>query len=80
MLGPVPRKGEQDIIFPKLDWKINQKNHASFTFNRMRWASPAGIQTQATNTFGVASFGNDYVKDTWGIAKLDTFIHRERGQ
>ena len=52
MLGPTPREGEQFIIFPKVDWNINQKNRASFTFNRMRWASPAGIQTQATNTFG----------------------------
>lgn len=74
MTGSVPRKGDQTIVLPKLDWQINQKNHASFTFNRMRWASPAGIQTQATNTFGVASFGNDYVKDTWGVGKLDTFI------
>ncbi|HEY2393601.1 MAG TPA: TonB-dependent receptor [Candidatus Angelobacter sp.] len=74
MLGPVPRTGKQDIIFPKLDWQINQKNHASFTFNRMRWSSPAGIQTQATNTFGIASFGNDFVKDTWGVGKLDTFF------
>ncbi len=74
MLGPTPRDGEQYILFPKVDWNINQKNHASFTFNRMRWASPAGIQTQATNTFGVHSFGDDFVKDTWGIAKLNTFI------
>jgi hypothetical protein len=74
MLGPTPRDGEQYIIFPKVDWNINQKNHASFTFNRMRWESPAGIQTQATNTFGVRSFGDDFVKDTWGIAKLNTFI------
>lgn len=74
MLGPTPREGEQFIIFPKVDWNINQKNHASFTFNRMRWASPAGIQTQATNTFGVRSFGDDFVKDTWGIARLNTFF------
>src|SRR5947209_3240844 len=74
MLGPVARTGEQYIILPKIDWNVNQKNHASFVFNRMRWASPAGIQTQATNTFGIASFGNDYVKDTWGVAKLDTFF------
>ena len=74
MLGPVPRTGEQYIWFPKIDWNINQKNHASFSVNRMRWASPAGIQTQSSNTYGIASFGNDYVKDTWGIAKLDTFI------
>jgi hypothetical protein len=74
MLGPVARTGKQDIFFPKLDWQINQKNHASFTFNRMRWSSPAGIQTQGTNTFGIASFGNDYVKDTWGVGKLDTAL------
>jgi hypothetical protein len=74
MLGPVPRTGEQFIFLPKIDWIINQKNHASFSFNRMRWASPAGIQTQGTNTNGIASFGNDFVKDTWGVAKLDTTI------
>ncbi|HTC94066.1 MAG TPA: TonB-dependent receptor [Terriglobales bacterium] len=74
MLGSVPRTGEQFIFLPKIDWIINQKNHASFSFNRMRWASPAGIQTQGTNTNGIASFGNDFVKDTWGVAKLDTTI------
>jgi hypothetical protein len=73
-LGPVPRKGQQTIFFPKIDWQINGKNHASFEVNRMRWASPAGIQTQASNTFGIASFGNDYVRDTWGVAKLYTFF------
>ncbi len=73
--GPTPRTGDQDIFFPKLDWIINQRNHASFEVNRMRWASPAGIQTQATNTYGIDSFGNDYVKDTWGVAKLDTILN-----
>ena len=74
MLGPTPRSGEQNILYPKLDWTINAKNHASFAVNRMRWSSPAGIQTQATNTFGTNSFGNDFVQDTWGVAKLDTII------
>jgi hypothetical protein len=74
MLGQVQRNGEQNIFLPKLDWNISAKNHASFSFNRMRWASPAGIQTQATVTRGIASFGNDFVKDTWGVAKLNTFF------
>ncbi len=74
MLGPTPRTGDQDIFFPKLDWVINQKNHLSVSLNRMRWWSPAGIQTQATNTYGARSFGNDYVKDTWGVAKLVTTV------
>ncbi|MGC2695195.1 MAG: TonB-dependent receptor, partial [Candidatus Angelobacter sp.] len=74
MLGQVQRTGEQEIFLPKIDWNINAKNHASFSFNRMRWASPAGIQTAATVTRGIASFGDDFVKDTWGVAKLNTFF------
>lgn len=73
-LGPVPRKGQQTIFFPKIDWLINAKNHASFEVNRMRWVSPAGIQTQASVPDAIASFGNDYVRDTWGVAKLYTFF------
>jgi hypothetical protein len=74
LLGPTPREGAQNIFLPKLDWQINQKHHASFSVNRMRWSSPAGIQTQASNNLGTASFGNDFVKDTWGVAKLDSAI------
>ncbi len=74
-LGPVPRKGQQTIFFPKFDWQINAKNRLSAEVNRQRWISPAGIQTQATNTFGIASFGNDYVRETWGVAKLYTFFN-----
>ena len=73
-LGPVPRKGQATIFFPKIDWTINSRNHASFEVNRMRWISPAGIQTQSSNTFGIASFGNDYVRETWGVAKLFTTL------
>jgi len=73
-LGPVPRKGQATIFFPKIDWQLNAKNHATVEVNRMRWASPAGIQTQASNTFGVASFGNDFVRNTWGVAKLYTSV------
>ncbi|RSL16973.1 carboxypeptidase family protein [Edaphobacter aggregans] len=74
MLGTVPRRGDQTILFPKIDWQINSRNHASFEVNRLRWSSPAGIQTASTVTDGIASFGNDYVRVTFGIAKLDTVI------
>jgi len=73
-LGSVPRKGQSTIFFPKLDWQISSRNHATLEANRMRWSSPAGIQTQASNTFATNSFGNDYVKATWGVAKLYTSI------
>ncbi|HLY59461.1 MAG TPA: TonB-dependent receptor [Terriglobia bacterium] len=74
-LGSNARTGKQSIFFPKLDWNINQKNRATFEVNRMRWASPFGVQTQVTNTYSNgAAFGNDYVQDTWGVGKLDTVL------
>jgi hypothetical protein len=74
MLGTVPRVGDQTIYFPKIDWAINSRNHASVEANRMRWTSPAGIQTSPAVAYGTASFGNDYVRDNWIVGKLDTFL------
>lgn len=71
-LGSVNRSGDQDILFPKVDWIINDKNHFSIEVNRMRWWSPAGIQTQSAVADGIASFGDDFVADTWGVARLTT--------
>jgi hypothetical protein len=74
MLGQAPRYASQTIFFPKVDWQINSKNHASFEVNRLRFTSPSGQQTNATATYGLQSFGNIYVRDTWGVAKLDTYL------
>ncbi len=75
ILGLGPRSGDQYIFFPKVDWQITGHNHATFEVNRLRWASPAGIQTGTSAlNYGIASAGNDYVKDTFGIAKLDTLL------
>ena len=70
LTGTVPRRGDQLILLPKIDWIVNSKNHVSFTYNRLRWNSPEGIQTAPVVSRGVESFGNDYVKDDWGIARL----------
>lgn len=70
LTGTVARRGDQLILLPKIDWNINSKNHASFTYNRLRWNSPEGIQTGAVVNRGIESFGNDYVKEDWGIARL----------
>ncbi|HKT48274.1 MAG TPA: carboxypeptidase regulatory-like domain-containing protein, partial [Candidatus Acidoferrales bacterium] len=70
LTGTVARRGDQLILLPKIDWNINAKHHASFTYNRLRWNSPEGIQTAAVVNRGIESFGNDYVKEDWGIARL----------
>jgi len=75
MLGTVPRKGLQTIFFPKIDWQINSRNHASFEFNRLRWTSPAGIQTGLTSANGIRSFGNDDVRVSFLIARLQTAVN-----
>ncbi len=73
--GLTPRTGDQDIFFPKIDWQINGRNHATVELNRLRWTSPAGIQTGTSAlNYGVQSFGNDFVKSTFIISKLDTIL------
>jgi len=74
MLGTTPRTGDQTIYFPKIDWQVNQKHHVSVEANRMRWTSPAGIQTAPAVAYGMSSFGNDYVRDNWIVGKLDSFL------
>lgn len=69
-LGQVPRHSDQVLNFPRLDWQINNTNHAIFEYNRLRYSAPAGIQTQASNFYGRASFGNDYVKTDFGVFRL----------
>ncbi|HEV2836872.1 MAG TPA: carboxypeptidase regulatory-like domain-containing protein, partial [Pyrinomonadaceae bacterium] len=60
--GPVPRTGDQKLFLPKVDWTINDSNTLTVSYNRLRWASPAGIQTQATNTRAIDNFGDDFVE------------------
>lgn len=59
--GPVPRTGDQKLFLPKVDWTINDANTLTVSYNRLRWESPAGIQTQATNTRAIDNFGDDFV-------------------
>ena len=74
-LGPVPRSSDQVINFPKLDWQINERNHLVLEATRLRASSPKnGIQTQQSNTYGRGSFGNDFIKEDFEIARLATTI------
>jgi Carboxypeptidase regulatory-like domain/TonB dependent receptor-like, beta-barrel len=72
--GIAPRQGNQLINFGKIDYKINDRNTASLMYNRMRWNSPNGTQTNPVVRRGITSLGNDYVKIDSIIGKIDTFI------
>ncbi|MCI0349020.1 MAG: carboxypeptidase regulatory-like domain-containing protein [Acidobacteriales bacterium] len=62
LTGVVQRQGDQTIVFPKLDWVIHPRHTATVSYNRLRWNSPAGVQTQPFVSRGIASFGDDFVK------------------
>jgi hypothetical protein len=72
--GQVPRKGNQRLFLPKLDWDLNGSNHFTATYNRLRWVSPAGIQTQAINTRAIDNFGDDFVNIDWLSLRLNSTI------
>ena len=73
-LGTVPRIGDQEINTPKLDWQINSKNRLALLYHRLRWDSPGGVQTTSTDDYAVDTWGNDYVKLDYGLAKLESQI------
>ncbi len=74
LTGVVPRTGDQRLFFPKIDWTINSRNTFSVSYNRLRWNSPAGIQTASVVFRGVESWGNDYVNDDWVNSRLTSII------
>jgi hypothetical protein len=74
LTGQVARTGDQLILLPKIDWNITSKHRLSVSYNRLRWASPAGVQTAGVVNRGVESYGNDYVKEDWGIARLTSSV------
>src|SRR5689334_11319784 len=62
LTGETPRRGDQRLFLPKIDWQINSNNTFSATYNRLRWKSPAGVQTGATVQRDRAGFGDDFVE------------------
>src|SRR5690349_5813740 len=75
--GEVPRRGNQRIFLPKIDWQLNSKHLFSATYNRLRWNSPAGVQTGATVTRDRAGFGDDFVEiDSLNLRLTSTLSSR----
>jgi hypothetical protein len=74
LAGEVPRRGDQTLILPKIDWNINSSNTFTATYNRLRWDSPNGIQTQATNTRARDNFGDDFVDIDWLTLRLNSTL------
>ena len=74
LTGETPRTGDQTIYLPKIDWQINNNNLFSVSYNRMRWESPNGIQTQAVNFRSRSNFGDDFVSVDSVNARLQSTL------
>jgi len=73
-IGTVSRFGYQEINTPKIDWQITPKHHLSVLEHRLRWDSPGGVQTAASDNYARDAQGNDFVKIDYGVAKLTSLI------
>lgn len=70
----MPRTGDQTLVLPKVDWKLTNNHSLAITYNRLRWDSPAGVQTAAVVNRGVESWGNDGVHDDWITARFSSVL------
>lgn len=73
-IGPTPRFGYQEINTPKIDWQINDREHLSVLYHRLRWDSPGGVQTGNPVNYARDTDGNDFVKLDYGLTKLTSLI------
>jgi carboxypeptidase family protein len=73
-IGTAPHAGYQEINTPKLDWQVNEREHVSFLYHRLRWDSPGGVQTASTDHYAFDTNGNDFVKLDYGVTKLTSLI------
>jgi len=74
LTGEVPRKQDQYILFPKVDWNINASNALSATYNHLRTEAPGGFTSRTVDTIGAASVGNDFVDVDSFTARLTSTI------
>ncbi len=72
--GVFPRKGNQNLVFGKIDWDLSPSNRLASSFNLLRWRSPNGIQTGAVVAVPQSSNGNDGVHDETFINTLTSVL------
>jgi hypothetical protein len=72
--GIAPRFGDQIVNFGKLDYHLNDRQNFSLLYNRMRWDSLNGIQTNPIARSGVTTLGNDFDKVDSVIGKATSLL------
>jgi hypothetical protein len=74
LLGKAPRTTHQMIVFPKIEWQPNNRNHFIAEYNWMRRTSTNGVLYGATEADGVGSFGDSRTSEDAGVARWENFL------
>jgi Carboxypeptidase regulatory-like domain/TonB dependent receptor len=74
LTGTAPRRQDQTIIFPKIDWVINGRNTLTLSYNRVRTSGLNAFQTPTVVNVGLADFGDDLVGIDTFNARLATTL------
>jgi hypothetical protein len=74
LLGNVPRSVRQIILFPKINWRPNNRNQFVFQYNFMRRTALNGVATQTSDTYGTGSFGTSHTSSDAAIAGWEYFF------
>lgn len=68
LTGTAPRKQDQKIFFPKIDWNVDARNTLTLSYNRVRTNGLNAFQTPSVVNVGAADFGDDFVDiDTFNL-------------
>ncbi|MEP6945088.1 MAG: TonB-dependent receptor [Acidobacteriota bacterium] len=74
LTGVAPRRQDQTIMFPKIDWVINGRNTLTLSYNRVRTSGLNAFQTPTVVSVGLADFGDDLVGIDTFNARLATTL------
>jgi len=74
LLGQAPRHATTISNLPRLDWDVSSRSNLSLAWNRIRFTSPAGGQTQPYVADAVTSLGNDRLAVDDTSARFNTLL------
>lgn len=72
--GITPRYGDQILNFGKLDYHLSDRQNFSLLYNRLRWDSVNGVQTNPVIRRGITSIGSDFDKVDSLIGKATSLL------
>ena len=74
--APCPAPATRSSTSPSSTGRSTTATALTVQYNRLRWDSPNGVQTQTSNFYGRGSYGNDFVKADVGIFRLTHRRHQ----